>query len=231
MSRKAKLAKFAALKTFSNVFENTDMAQPQLRRGNGEPLDFRGTWRSAYFLGDRPITLELACGKGEYTRGLAERYPQRAFIGMDIKGARLWKGAKEALAADMPHVAFIRSRIEFLDHYFAPGEIAEIWITFPDPFLEKSRIKKRLTYERFLSLYSQVIKPGGLLHLKTDDPTYFSFSQDSLNAHPAWVLQTAVTDIYSQPLAHPDLDIITFYERMHLAAGKKINYLCAKFVG
>lgn len=231
MGRKGKLAKFAAIKSFPNVYENTDPAQPKLRNGYGEWIDFRGTWSQSHFNSPLPITLELACGKGEYARGLAQRYPQRAFIGLDIKGARLWKGAKEALAAQMTNVAFIRSRIEFLPHYFAPAEIDEIWITFPDPFLENSRIRKRLTSDRFLQVYAQVFRPGGLLHLKTDNLPLFEFSCRTLAAQPGWDLLRSQTNIYGTALVHPDLDIQTFYEHIHLDAGKTIHYLCARYKG
>jgi tRNA (guanine-N7-)-methyltransferase len=135
MSKRNKLQKFAELLTFENVYENFSFHEPALTGADGEPLEMRGCWNEKHFGAERPITLELACGRGEYTLALARMYPERHFIGVDIKGARIWKGARQALAEKIPNAAFLRTRIELIEHFFGPGEIDEIWITFPDPFL------------------------------------------------------------------------------------------------
>ena len=151
MSRRNKLQKFAELLTFPNVYENFDPENPQLIGLNGMPVDRKGKWKKEHFKNDFPITLELACGRGEYSLGLGRMYPERNFIGVDIKGARIWKGARIALEENLTNVAFLRTRIEQIALFFDPEEIDEIWITFPDPFLRKSKANRRLTSCRFLS--------------------------------------------------------------------------------
>ncbi len=163
-----KLFRFAQLKTFSNVLEN--------------PSDIKGTWNT-FFKNDNPIILELACGRGEYTIGLAKLHPENNYIGIDIKGNRMYIGAKEALEKNLSNAAFLRTQIEKLPDYFAAAEVSEIWITFPDPQLRLSKAKKRLTHPRFLRLYQQVLKSGGLIHLKTDSPDLYQFTRQVIDMY------------------------------------------------
>jgi tRNA (guanine-N7-)-methyltransferase len=184
----------------------------------------KGRWHKAYFDNDHPIVVELACGKGEYTVNLARAYPHKNFIGIDIKGNRIWKGARQALEEDLHNVAFVRTRIEQLPVFFAPGEIDEIWITFPDPFPRRSRAKKRLTSARFLDIYKKVLRAGGNIHLKTDDTNLFQFTLETLDE--AGIEPNAVIwDVHSMDNPPEALQILTYYEQMHLAAQKKIKYL------
>jgi tRNA (guanine-N7-)-methyltransferase len=223
MSKRNKLQKFSELLTFPNVFENFSFKDPHLTGINGEPIDLKGLWNEAHFGANRPITLELACGGGEYTLGLARQYPGRHFIGVDIKGARIWKGARKALAEQLDNVAFLRTRIELIDHFFAPGEISEIWITFPDPFLNSPN--RRLTAPVFLDTYKKILQPGGLIHLKTDDPTLYEYTLEVLATRKDYELLYHDDDIYAKPLPMPELEIKTKYEGMHLEVGKTIKYV------
>ncbi len=223
MARRNKLEKFAELRTFPHVYENFDMKEPRLFR-QGHPVQMRGRWH-AHFGNSHPITLELACGRGEYAVGLARMYPQRNFIGVDIKGARMWKGARIALEEGLANVAFLRTRIELIDHFFEAGEVEEIWITFPDPFLRKSKANRRLTSPRFLERYHRILAAGGLVHLKTDEPLLYDFTLEVLADDPHFALEYCAADIYAGPLPVPELALKTYYERMHLAAGKTIKYV------
>lgn len=225
MSRRNKLLKFAELLTFPNVFENFDPKHPELAGVNGLPIELKGRWAKQHFGNDHPITLELACGRGEYTLDLARRFPDRSFIGVDVKGARIWKGAKIALEEGLHHVAFVRTHIEQIALFFEPGEVDEIWITFPDPFLENSKINRRLTAANFFASYRRILKPGGLLHLKTDSPELYEFTLESLAAEPGAKILYHDNDIYAKPLVVPELETKTFYERIHLSEGKKIKYI------
>jgi len=161
-----KLVRFEAIKGYENVFEY--------------PANAKGTWNE-FFKNNNPITLELACGKGEYAVGLGNMHPNRNFIGIDIKGNRIWRGATNALEQGLKNVAFIRSHIDKVPDYFNAQEIEEIWITFPDPQLKGSRAKKRLTHPKFLRLYQQILKPEGILHLKTDSPDLYQFTKLIIN--------------------------------------------------
>ena len=172
---KGKLERFAELKTFNNVFEYPDYPEDK-------PFFLKGKWSSGYFKNDNPITLELACGKGEYTIALAKKYPDRNFIGIDIKGARIWKGAKMALGEGLANVAFLRIFIDWLHNYFDKEEIDQIWITFPDPYPKKSKKNKRLTSSKFLNLYRNILKKGGQIHLKTDSDLLYQFSLEMIKA-------------------------------------------------
>ncbi|MCL4120330.1 UNVERIFIED_CONTAM: hypothetical protein GTU68_012628 [Idotea baltica] len=198
------------------------MSAPSLTGSQG-PVDLKGRWAKDHFNNDNPITLELACGKGEYTLGLAERYPDRNFIGVDIKGARIWKGAKAALERNMSNVAFLRTRIEQITHFFAAGEVDSIWITFADPFLGKPN--RRLTSPYFLSAYRKIMQPEAILHLKTDDSTLYESSLEVLTADPSAQIVYQNNDIYSGPLYTPELEIKTFYEQQHLKSGRLIKYV------
>lgn len=225
MSNRNKLQKFAELLTFPNVYECFDPKQPQLFGLNGTEVQLKGRWAKGHFHNDNPIVLELACGQGEYSLGMARSSPNRNFIGVDIKGARIWKGAGIALEEDLENVAFLRTRIEHIGTFFEPGEVDEMWITFPDPFLRKSKANRRLTAPRFLDAYKGILRPDGFIHLKTDDPTLFAFTLEVLADYPGAHILYQAEDIYSEELPIPELAIKTFYERMHLALGKTIKYV------
>lgn len=213
---KNKLKKFAEMQTFSCVFQ---YPWAILER-DGFPLI--GTWSKDYFGNDNPIVLELGCGKGEYTVGLARQYPDKNFIGIDIKGARIWTGAKTAESEGLKNVAFLRTDIELIDRFFTAGEVSEIWITFPDPQMQKTR--RRLTSTRFLELYRKILRPGGTVHLKTDSPFLYTYTDRlvALNSFPTMV-NTA--DLYNSGIVDTILSIKTFYEQQWLSRGKKIKYI------
>lgn len=225
VARKNKLRKFAEVLSFPNVYECYNVQQPQMVGAGMEPIDLKGKWAKEHFKNDQPITLELACGGGEYTVGLARIFPDRNFIGVDVKGNRLWKGAKTALEEGLNNVAFLRTRIEIIEHFFAPGEIAEIWITFPDPFPRSAKVNRRLTSAFFLEKYRNILQAGGLMHLKHDDPDFYQFTLDTIaeDARNTLILHNA--DIYAADLPFPELSIQTLYESFHLAAGKTIKYV------
>lgn len=221
---KGKLEKFAELKTFPNVFQNVNLQDPKLVDNTGAVAELRGRWNSTFFHREAPIVLELACGKGEYTIGLAQALPERNYIGVDIKGNRIWKGAKYAHLNGLANVAFVRTPIEQLPLFFSPGEVDEIWITFPDPYLKKSKTRKRLTSPRFLDTYRQLLKPGGAVQLKTDSPQLFDYTLEVI-AELQLPLERLVHDVYREAPADPVLTIKSFYEQMHLAEGRTIRYV------
>ncbi len=220
---KAKTPKLNELATFPNVFQRIGLNEPNLTDHEGTVHDFKGKWHE-YFQNENDITLELACGKGDYTLALARMFPNRNFIGVDIKGPRIWKGAKIALQEGIANVAFIRIQIEHLQFYFAENEVSEIWITFPDPFPTKRQAKKRLTFPRFLKLYQNVCKPASTIHLKTDDGPLFESSIEFIEGE-GYKLDECQFDIYSLPEVDEVLNIKTFYEKQHLLDGRKIKYL------
>ncbi|MBM3411765.1 MAG: tRNA (guanosine(46)-N7)-methyltransferase TrmB [Bacteroidetes bacterium] len=203
-----KLIRFAELKSFQNVLEF--------------PKDASGNW-STIFENNNPITLELACGKGEYALGLGELFPDRNFIGVDIKGNRIWVGARKALQQSLSNVRFLRAQIERLADFFAPQEVNEIWITFPDPQLRFSKAKKRLTHPRFLRLYQKILVPGGLIHLKTDSPALYSFTC-LVAEHYQCNIHAKSEDVYGQEIVPPSLSIKTHYESLDIAGSNRIYY-------
>lgn len=217
MGRKNKLAKFSEMDTIDFVFQ---YPFAELERAGGFPL--RGRWHSEFFGNSNPITLELGCGKGEYTVGLAQRMPGRNYIGVDIKGARMWRGATQARDAAMSNVAFLRTDIELIDRFFAPGEVDEIWITFPDPQMKKTR--KRLTSTRFLELYRRILRPGGAVRLKTDSPFLYTYTR-LMAAHCGLAVTALTDDLYGSPLLTDILAIKTHYERQWLDRGLSIKYI------
>lgn len=225
MSKRNKLQKFADLLSFPNVYENFDAKNPGLTGKDGVEVDLKGKWAEGHFGNNKPITLELACGKGDYTLGLARSYPERNFIGVDIKGARIWKGAGIALNDQLENVAFLRTRIEQIALFFAPSEIDEIWITFPDPFLNEKKAKRRLTSPRFIGEYRKILKSDGLVHLKTDEPNLYEYSLESIAEDSSNTILYQKDDIYLDALYIPELEIKTFYEKMHLEVGKTIKYI------
>ena len=213
---KGKLKKFHENESFSCLVQPT--TEEVLRRDH--PL--KGNWHRDMFHNDHPIVLELGCGKGEYTVALGERFPEKNYIGIDIKGARLWKGAKYATEHAMPNVAFLRTRIEFIESLFAPGEISEIWITFADPQERKPR--KRLTHPRFLESYRRLLTPDGVIHLKTDSRLLHHFTRETVLQNDLTLIE-ACEDIYGTGRADDLLSIQTFYEKNFLAQGIPITYL------
>ena len=253
-----KLKKFAENETFRCLLQ-PDAASVLAKPEGSKELVLRdhaikGRWNADMFAKDQPIVVELGCGKGDYTIALARRHPEMNFIGVDIKGARLWKGAKEATEEAMGNVAFLRTRIEFIDAFFGPGEVSEIWLTFSDPQLRGSE-NARLTSPLFLARYSRFLKPGGIVHLKTDSRFLYEYTQSVIRANKLEVLASGV-DIYHAPLVIPsdtssvipsdtssvipseakeslrDLDAVfevqTFYETMFLKMGLPITYLAFK---
>lgn len=213
---KNKLQRFEEIDRFENVLELTDY--------NEEAAKPKGSWNNEIFGTDRPITLELACGKGEYTLELARRNPERNFVGIDIKGARIWKGAKRALEEGLENVRFLRIYIDHIAEYFGNAEVSEIWITFPDPHLNESNRNKRLSSAKFLSLYQQILKAGAPIHFKTDNDRLYDYTLWSLDQFGCTVLDR-VDDVYAE---RPDDDLLTiktYYEKKHLENGKTIHYV------
>ena len=225
MSNRNKLEKFAEVLSFPNVFENFNPKNNILIGKNGEEVDYSTGWNKFYFHNSNPIVLELACGRGEYSLELARRNPDTNYIGVDIKGARIWKGAKTALEEKLNNIAFLRTRIEHISDFFQPEEIDEIWITFPDPFLKKSKSNRRLTSPFFLDRYRKILKKGGIVHLKTDSPELYEFSWEVISEDKRCKILYSNNDIYSGKLDFPDLDIKTYYENQHLKKNKTIKYL------
>ncbi len=192
------------------------------------PHDLKGKWGADYFKNDHPLTLELACGKGEYTVALGRRFPQRNFIGMDSKGDRLWIGAHAALQEHLSNAAFIRGLIEDLPDFFAPQEVAEIWIPFPEPHPKRAKIKSRLTSSPFLNCYRQVLAGGGRIHFKTDDADLFAYTLKILSGEQS-VIHELHEDLHHAVPENDLRTIKTTYERRYLAAGKTIKYACFSF--
>ncbi len=213
---KNKLYKFAEMEKIPLVF------QYPFARLQNEEFPLKGKWNSDFFRNDNPIVLELGCGKGEYTVGLARRFPDKNFIGIDIKGARMYTGASDANISGLPNVAFLRTSIELLQSFFTPGEVSEIWITFPDPQMKK--VNKRLTSTRFNGIYREVLVDGGTIHLKTDSPFLYTYTRlmAELNRLP---IITDTDDLYNSGLVTDILDIKTHYERQWLSRGLSIKYL------
>lgn len=205
-----KLQRFAEMETFSNVLQY--------------PEKMQGQW-SSFFNNQHPITLELACGKGEYAVGLARLHADRNFIGVDVKGNRIWVGAKTALKEGLRHVAFLRTQIDRIASYFSKDEVQEIWITFPDPQLRSSKHKKRLTHPKFLRLYQSFLKNDGRIHLKTDSPVLYHFTKQVIALYQLSLLADT-EDLYAQKNLSPELQIQTHYEGLDIAGSRKIHYLC-----
>lgn len=222
---KNKLRRFNEMKAWNNVFEPTLQPNPQ------DAFQLKGRWHQDYFKNSNPIVLELGCGKGEYTVGLAKHYPERNFIGIDIKGARMYIGAKEAFEANMENVAFLRTKIDFIESYFDENEVDEIWLTFSDPQPIKPR--KRLTSEQFINRYRKILKPGGIIHLKTDSDLLFESTEEQINEHGYEVVELT-WDLYQSipadldPTIRDILHIKTHYEELFTAKGSVIKYCSFK---
>ena len=217
MGSKNKLKRFAENETFSNVIQP---AREVILKG----FEFKGAWNS-FFKNDNPIVLELGCGKGEYTVGLAKLNPNKNYIGIDIKGARFWRGAKTALEEGLTNVAFIRTQIELIDDLFAGGEVSEIWITFPDPQIKYKRTKHRMTNEAFLKKYQKVLKTNGLVHLKTDSEFMHGYTLGLLHGL-GYAVEYANHNVYNNEGSPEEvLKIQTFYENQYLEKRKPITYI------
>ena len=204
-----KLVRFEELKSFANVLEF--------------PKDINGKWKE-HFHNSNPLTLELACGKGEYAVGLGKIYPGRNFIGVDLKGNRIWVGAKKALQENMHNVAFLRTEIDQVAGYFNKDEVNEIWITFPDPQLRISKAKKRLTHPRFLRLYKQFLAPGGFIHLKTDSPVLYRFTKKVIGMYGCSIHADS-DDVYTEEPIADELKIKTHYESLDIAKSNRVHYI------
>jgi tRNA (guanine-N7-)-methyltransferase len=213
---KDKLRRFAEIATFNNVFE--------LEEGKA----LKGRWNENHFKNSKPLVLELACGKGEYSVNLARLFPEKNFIGIDYKGNRIWRGAKTAIEDGIENVAFLRIQIEHILEYFDPTEVSEIWITFPDPQPQISREKKRLTFPGFLAKYKTILKPEGILHLKTDNDALHAYTHEKI-AELGLQLHVRTEDLYRSDFADEVLSIKTYYEKKYLADEKNINYLKFSF--
>lgn len=214
---KDKLRRFAENLTFRC------MIQPAFDEIFRHDYPLKGRWNADFFHNDNPIVLELGCGKGEYTVALAERNRNRNYIGIDIKGARMWRGAKTATERGMDNVAFVRTRIEFINSFFAEGEVAEIWITFPDPQLKSRRAKKRLTSPLFLEYYARLLAPNGAINLKTDSKHLYNYTQAVIERY-GLPCHASQTDIYGSGGVDASLAVKTAYEQMFLSRGLPITY-------
>lgn len=219
MGSKNKLKRFRENETFSNVYQPTREA---LVEGD---FKLKGNWRATAFKNDNPLVLELGCGKGEYTVALAQKYPNKNFIGIDIKGARFWRGAKTAIEENIPNAAFLRTQIELIDHAFAKGEVDEIWITFPDPQIKFQRTKHRMTNAAFLERYKTILKPEGVVNLKTDSEFMHGYTLGLLHGAGHEVLY-ANHNVYKQEGSPEEVTSIqTYYESQYLKQNKPITYI------
>jgi tRNA (guanine-N7-)-methyltransferase len=217
---KRKLKKFAEVSAFDNCFFLS------FEDSRAEGLLLKGKWNTDYFKNDNPIIVELGCGKGEYTVGLAKRFPDKNFIGVDIKGNRIWTGAKTAIENRMNNVAFVRTRIDFIEACFAENEVTEIWITFPDPQPQKSRMRNRLTHTMFINRYRRVVKDGGFVNLKTDNEPFYEFTKETVAENKLKLLD-ATNDLYADTTQRDEAltSIKTYYEKKFSDLGFKICYL------
>ena len=219
MGSKNKLKRFLENETFDNVF------QPTREEVVGNEFPLKGKWNSDFFKNDNPIVVELGCGKGEYSVGLAQRFPNKNFIGIDIKGARFWRGAKTASDTELNNVAFVRTQIEIIDGIFAEHEVSEFWITFPDPQIKYKRTKHRMTNTEFLQLYKRILKTDGVMNLKTDSEFMHGYTLGLLHGEGHEVLY-ANHDVYKNEGSPEEVTAIqTFYENQYLAVKKAITYI------
>ncbi len=217
-----KLEKFAEFESFDNC---VTLFWENLSKG----FALKGKWHNEHFKNQKPIVLELGCGKGEYTIGLAQKHLEKNFIGVDIKGNRIWTGAKQAIENKMENVAFVRTKIDFIDYCFDTNEVDEIWITFPDPQPQSPRAKQRLTHKLFLDRYKKFLKKGGIVHLKTDSTSLYEFTLEVI-AENKLPMIWHTNDLYKNcPADRQELvNIKTYYEAMFTAKGEDIKYICFK---
>lgn len=216
---KSKLKRFEIIASRDNVLE----------RGKDIYTKIKGNWKELYFRNDRPITVELACGRGEYSVGLAARFPEKNFIGVDMKGDRLWKGSTLAIEQSLSNVGFLRTQILDIESFFEPGEIDEIWLTFPDPRPRKRDVKRRLTSPRFMDIFKKLLKPGEYFRLKTDNTPLFDYTLEELGLRSDIYDLQHTHDLYTSDLREECFDIKTRYEEMFSAKGEKIKYLRFRF--
>lgn len=216
---KRKLERFREIESLPNVVEPFKEVYHYVR----------GKWNQDFFKNDNPITLELACGRGEYTIGLAKLFPSRNYIGVDIKGERIWKGSTRAMSENLNNVAFLRTMILLIENFFEEGEVDEIWITFPDPRPRLRDIKRRLTSPRFLEIYKRLLKPGGYVRLKTDNTGLYEYSLEELQARKDIKDLKFTDDVYNSDLRPECFDILTRYEESFASQGEKIKYLRFRF--
>ncbi len=217
---KNKLKKFAEINSFSNVI------QPQNFHGGIEPFPYKGSWNKFFFGNTNPVVLEIGCGKGEYTVGLGSAYPDVNFIGIDIKGDRIWKGAREALENGLHNTAFLRIQAEWITHFFGEKEISGIWLTFPDPQEKKIRAKKRFTATPFLERYKKIVVPGSPIILKTDNASLYQYTLSVIRDGKHILLESSDNLYADEDIRQPLLkEIQTYYEKSFLAAGKPIHYI------
>ena len=216
---KNKLKRFKENETFGNV------VQPERQELINNQFRLKGNWNKDFFKNENPIVVELGCGKGEYSVGLAEKFSRKNFLGIDIKGARFWRGAKTALVENMTNVGFVRTQIELVDYVFAENEVDEIWITFPDPQIKYKRTKHRMTNPEFLEKYKKILKPNGLVNLKTDSEFMHGYTLGILQARGHEIVQ-ANHDVYKNEYSPEEVvEIQTFYEKQYLEKGKAITYV------
>ena len=219
MGSKNKLKRFKENETFNNVFQPS---RQDLVEGN---YDLKGNWNSLVFKNNNPLVLELGCGKGEYSVALAKKFPEKNFIGIDIKGARFWRGAKTAIEENIPNVAFLRTQIELIDYSFAENEVDEIWITFPDPQIKYQRTKHRMTNQEFLKRYKKILKPDGYVNLKTDSEFMHGYTLGLLHGEGHEIIY-ANHDVYKNEGSPEEVTgIQTFYEEQYLERNKPITYI------
>jgi len=216
---KDKLKRFAENENFENLFQHNQFD------ARNEPFPLKGSWHSNYFKNDNSIVIELGCGRGEYTIGMAKRFPNKNFIGIDRKGARLWRGCKDAIECNLMNVAFLRIKIEDIEYYFAPHEVHEIWVTFPDPQLRKER--RRLISPNFVSKYKNIIDATGIIHLKTDSREFYEYVL-TIAPIEKWNIVENIPNIYKTESESVLTEIQTFYEKKWLLEGKPIAYICFK---
>ncbi len=231
MAGKKKLFRFDQMATFSNVLEPKlkDVLEEE-QTGEFKDHPVKGTWNSEQFEKEQPIVLELGCGKGEYSVGMGRHFPEKNFIGVDIKGARIWYGASESLRDGLSNVRFLRTRIDFITSFFKQDEVDEIWLTFPDPQKEGRRERKRLTSPMFIERYRQILKKGGIVHLKTDSPDLYEYTMEQIQEHGYELIQETY-DLYGELIENLDADtqailnIRTHYEGIFSAKGFSIKYI------
>mgnify|MGYP000368524127 CR=1 FL=1 len=221
---KNKLTKFSELSELENTYQNYDVKNPELINFEGDVVEMKGRWNELHFKNDQPIVVELACGGGEYTVAMARSIPNRNYIGVDIKGARIWKGAKIAKSENLTNAAFLRTRIEQLNLFFGEQEISEIWITFPDPFLKHSKSNRRLTSPFFLNIYKPLLKKGGFINLKTDSPTLYNYTLEIIQQEKLNLIYEK-DNIYTDELYTEELHFKTYYEKMHLKNSRTIKFI------
>ncbi len=214
---KIKKRRFEEMRAKENVFEWTDY-------NSANPFP-KGSWNPGVFQNSNPIVLELACGKGEYSVGLAQLYPDKNLVGVDIKGNRMWVGATEAQEKGLDNVRYLRAYIDHLDQFFAEEEVDELWILFSDPYIRKER--KRLTAPKFLALYRKFLKPGGIINLKTDSDVLYEYTKEIIEEENLELLRD-ISDVHNECPDDPELSIKTYYERMHLKNGKPSKFLSFK---